>query len=359
MDRQTLALALATPVIIATASLLVVYAIRYLDIIEREPKRFVLAGVLAGCLSTVPSIIAQLCLVLGLARMGVQEHHVDYINTIIGAPITEEIFKGLSVLIFASVFRRRLDSLMDFLVYACAVGTGFELIENLLYQFGTFDHEDVVASWWNMLTNRVIQGGGLHAFFSVWIGLSVWLLFRGRSRKSSLLSTMSFLIAVFLHSMNNAASVMTQLGPDDEILQINYFGQAVYGASNGIDVALFIGLVGYAAVRDLHYLGDFGLKINSKVKKSSRACEVIREMMDPFNHLLAYSKWTWALNTRKRKRTLNRDSIKQFGWLALKYGEIGVSSSYLDREIQTDLAARGVGIVEATCLPLGSEEENM
>ena len=352
MNLALLGLGLATPVIIATASLLVVYAIRYIDVIEREPKSIILAGMLAGFLSVIPSIIAQLFLMVILRALGMQELQADHINTILGAPISEEVFKGLSVLFFAFIFRKELDSLMDFLVYACAVGTGFELIENLLYQAGTFFQEDVFASWFNMINYRVISGGGSHAFFSVWIGLSCWLLLRVKRKGASLLSICFVLVAALLHSLNNYAAVLTELDPN-RVITVNHIGQGLYATSNGIDVALFIGLIGYAVVRDLHYLGDFGLDISGRIGNNTAKVSQIKQLMDPMNHLLAYSDWTWTIRMSRggAEAACHREKIRQFGKLALKYGEIGVRYGSFASQERAHILTEGIGLMETNTIP--------
>ena len=79
---------------------------------------------------------------------------VNAITAIVNAPISEDLLKGLALLILILTQRRKLDSLTDFLIYACAVGIGFELVENILYQWSTFDQGNQVAGWMDEFNNR-------------------------------------------------------------------------------------------------------------------------------------------------------------------------------------------------------------
>lgn len=96
---------------------------------EREPKRLIALAMLLGAISTLPSNIWQVLSASVWQSFGAGEAMVNAITTVIDAPISEELFKGLALLILIFTQRRRLDSLTDFLIYACAGGIGFELVK--------------------------------------------------------------------------------------------------------------------------------------------------------------------------------------------------------------------------------------
>ncbi len=54
------------------------------------------------------------------------------------APIIEEAFKGLGVMLIASLFRKDFDSVVDGIVYAGVVGLGFATVENIDYYGRSF-----------------------------------------------------------------------------------------------------------------------------------------------------------------------------------------------------------------------------
>lgn len=125
-------LALITPLVALATSLTVIMAIRFLDVVEREPKRLIALALLLGAISTLPSIVWQVLSAAAWQSFGAGEAIVNTITTVIDAPISEELFKGLALLVLILTQRRKLDSLTDFIIYACAVGIGFELVENIL-----------------------------------------------------------------------------------------------------------------------------------------------------------------------------------------------------------------------------------
>lgn len=214
------------------ASLAVILAIRFLDVVEREPKRLIALAMLLGAISTLPSIIWQLLSASAWESFGAGEVVVNAITTVIDAPISEEFFKGLALLILILTQRRKLDSLTDFLIYACAVGIGFELVENILYQWSTFDQDNQVAGWVDEFNNRTLASAGSHAFYSVWLGLAGWILFQSHSRTIKVLAPAAISLSMLLHSFNNLTAVMIEAGPEDVVLPINRLGTTLAVVSN-------------------------------------------------------------------------------------------------------------------------------
>ncbi len=81
------------------------------------------------------------------------------------APITEEVAKGLGVVIILLLARREMDSVLDGIIYGAMTGLGFALTENVLY-FGTALAEDGWGSWAIVVLLRTIPFGLNHALFS-------------------------------------------------------------------------------------------------------------------------------------------------------------------------------------------------
>jgi protease PrsW len=62
----------------------------------------------------------------------------ENLTSIFTAPIIEEAFKGLGVMLIALLFRKDFDSVVDGIVYAGVVGLGFATVENIDYYGRSF-----------------------------------------------------------------------------------------------------------------------------------------------------------------------------------------------------------------------------
>ncbi len=325
-------LALITPFVALAASLAVILAIRFLDVVEREPKRLIALAMLLGAISTLPSIIWQMLSASVWQSFGAGEAVVNAITTVIDAPISEELFKGLALLILILTQRRKLDSLTDFLIYACAVGIGFELVENILYQWSTFDQDNQVAGWVDEFNNRTLASAGSHAFYSVWLGLAGWILFQSHSRTIKVLAPAAISLSMLLHGFNNLTAVMMEAGPEDVVLPINRLGTTLAVVSNHLTLALFIGLIGVAILRDVRFLIDFGSLIQTRLLRHaetppSESLLILKVLTNPINHVMASSVWSWRWSRYEDRHLTQRCAYREFAKLALASAQRGPSDS--------------------------------
>ena len=340
-------LALITPLVALTASLSVIYAIRLLDVVEREPKRLIALAMLFGAISSLPAVIWQLTSESVWQSLGAGEDVVEAITTVIDAPISEELFKGLALLLLIFMQRRKFDSLTDFLIYACAVGIGFELVENILYQWSTFEQDNQVAGWVDVFNNRTLASAGSHSFYSVWLGLAGWIAFQADSRRRKVLVPAAISLSMLLHSFNNLAAVMVEAGPEDVVLPINRLGTTLAVVSNHLTLALFIGLIGVAILRDVRFLFDFGSLIQARILRhaetpSSESLLILKDLTNPINHVMASSPWSWRWTQHEEKHLTQRSAYREFAKLALasaQRGSVATSeglerSSYIDQGLK-------------------------
>jgi len=340
-------LALITPLVALAASLSVIYAIRFLDVVEREPKRLIALAMLLGAISVLPAIIWQLTSESVWQWFGAGEDVVDHITTVINAPISEELFKGLALLLLILMQRRNFNSLTDFLIYACAVGIGFELVENILYQWSSFDQDNQVAAWVDEFNNRTLASAGSHSLYSVWLGLAGWIAFQADSRRSNVLVPAVILLSMLLHSFNNLAAVMIEAGPEDAVLPMNRLGTTLAVVSNHLTLALFIGLIGIAILRDVRFLFDFGSLIQARILRhadtpSSESLLILKDLTNPINHVMASSAWSWRWMQHEEKQLTQRSAYREFAKLALasaRRGSVATSeglerSSYIDQGLK-------------------------
>jgi RsiW-degrading membrane proteinase PrsW (M82 family) len=150
-----------------------------LDLLEPEPVPFLAAAfVWGGVVATSIAAVANDATATIIAKAGGTEFARDWTSAIAG-PSTEEVLKGLGVVIVVLVASRQVSSLVDGLVYGATVGLAFQVVENFLYcikqiaraQFLNTDSIDAVSDVF------VVRGvfGGLwsHAVYSAIVGLGI------------------------------------------------------------------------------------------------------------------------------------------------------------------------------------------
>jgi protease PrsW len=125
--------------------------------------------------------------------------------TVLVAPVTEEVMKGLGILY--AVRRRTIDSVTDGIVYAGWIGAGFALVENVEYFIFAAAEGALVP----VLIARGLLSPFAHPLFTVWIGIAVGrAVVRGRN--PVLGAVPGLVVAIVLHGLWNLATVVATRG---------------------------------------------------------------------------------------------------------------------------------------------------
>ena len=165
-----LALVFAVPLIV------IVYR---LDLYEREPLSLVIGALLWGGVVAI-----GLASVANPGWMGALLRHAGPTFTqewgpAIVAPVTEEAFKGLGVVVLYLIARREFDDVMDGFVYGAMIGLAFAAVENVFYFMVTFAPEpafggDVLGRIFTGFFVRAFAGGLYsHVLWSGLVGIAV------------------------------------------------------------------------------------------------------------------------------------------------------------------------------------------
>lgn len=348
-------LALITPFLALVASLLVIWTIRYLDVVEREPRKMIASAVGVGCLTAITAAVGCSFAAMAWESFGLGEPFVDFMTTVVDAPIWEELIKGAGLVVLYRTKREKFDSLTDFVIYACAVAIGFELIENIFYQWAQLDGQDQLARWVDELNGRMLGSAGTHAMFSAWLGLAAWLWFRGQMAYRPLLSAGCVFISISLHAANNLGAVLSQYGPPDETLPINRLGALIGTVDNQLSLALFIGLIIICVLRDINFLSDYSCQLlhlmgaERSDNDARRHLGALRELMNPINHVMAASDWSWRLPKSNERVIRKRALFGQFARMAMAPAR---AASALDGDKHFDRQAwiqEGLSLVADAC----------
>ncbi|SNU00835.1 Membrane proteinase PrsW, cleaves anti-sigma factor RsiW, M82 family [Ruaniaceae bacterium KH17] len=185
--------------------LLVFIAIRWIDRWEPEPLRaLVLAFVWGAGVATLVSLFINTTVAAVLSGVGSSETTQAIIGSAIGAPIIEELTKGLGVLLIFFIYRRSFDGPVDGVVYGATVAAGFAFVENILY-FTQFN--DQLAS---VFVGRAIMSPFAHIIFTSMTGLMLGVAARSRSWLSWLwLFPLGLAMAMALHGLWNFSTLST------------------------------------------------------------------------------------------------------------------------------------------------------
>jgi hypothetical protein len=123
----------------------------------------------------------------------------------ITAPLVEETWKGLAVLIVFLLFHKEFDSILDGIVYGAIVGLGFAATENVLYFFGQY----MDGGWAGFFTNFFLRIGIFaweHPSYTALTGIGFAV---SRTSRNTLVKFIAPVVglgmAMFAHSFHNTA----------------------------------------------------------------------------------------------------------------------------------------------------------
>jgi RsiW-degrading membrane proteinase PrsW (M82 family) len=194
-----------------------------LDRYEPEPKRTIAACLAWGAIGAIlGSLIGELIvghwLVETLGRAA-----GSFTSVVLGAPLVEESFKGIAVLIILRVARNEFDDVLDGLVYGALIGVGFAMTENILY-FGQGYLEEGFRGFGVLVLSRAVLSGLGHPAYTAITGAAVgWARSRhGQGVMRFIVPFLGWLTAVALHALWNGGLVIATalLGPGAGLVEV-------------------------------------------------------------------------------------------------------------------------------------------
>ncbi|WP_217183605.1 PrsW family intramembrane metalloprotease [Streptomyces sp. AC495_CC817] len=180
----------------------VFFVVWMIDRWEPEPKTFVFFAIAWGAIAAVGlTLLADIALTVLFGQRG------EFAGAVIQAPIVEEFFKGLGVLLVFLVARRTFDGPVDGVVYGALVGAGFAFTENIQY-FAI----SLIEGGGEQLTVTFILRGVMspfaHAMFTSLTGLAIGLAARRHASAGAAVGygLVGMLGAMLLHGLWNGSS---------------------------------------------------------------------------------------------------------------------------------------------------------
>ncbi len=219
-----------------------------LDRLEHEPPWLLAlaflwgAGVAALGGGTATWVLqASTSFVLGLSSSA-----SETLGTVLFAPVTEEIAKGLFVVLLATLARHEFDDVVDGIVYGGLVGLGFAVIEDFFYYAAMFLEEGLASTGLLFFVRGVLTGFN-HSLYTAMTGLGLGLAVQTRSRLAGwLFSLGGLLFAILLHALWNGLTVLSQVREDAVLFLAVLLGYPVLIV---VPLALLLGVIAFVQAR--------------------------------------------------------------------------------------------------------------
>ena len=172
-----------------------------MDKYDREPLLFVLVHFLWGAFGAIIfGITGSLLLGYLTGIIGSTSEISKLIQTIIFAPLSEEIAKGAFLLY--TVNSKKFDNITDGLLYGGVIGLGFGMTENFLY-FLTYG--DTPLNWIYLVVIRSLFSALMHCISTGTLGAFLALAKFSSNLGKNILPVAGLLTAIFIHFMWNTA----------------------------------------------------------------------------------------------------------------------------------------------------------
>ncbi|PVG81029.1 PrsW family intramembrane metalloprotease [Nocardioides gansuensis] len=178
----------------------------WLDRYEPEPRSLLVAGLAWGAfVATAAALVFQ--------GIGVGGGVTGEQSLAVVAPVTEELTKGLFLVLLLWWRRHELDGILDGIVYAGMVGIGFAFTENILYLAAAYNGTDGLGpggteALTSVFVLRCLVSPFAHPLFTAFIGIGVGLAVTSRSRIVRLVAPLAgYALAVLTHALWNGSTL--------------------------------------------------------------------------------------------------------------------------------------------------------
>jgi len=153
---------------------MLVYAVVlwWFDRYEKEPLGLLIAAFLWGAIPAIIfSLFVEVILDVPISYF-VDASTASLVGATVVAPVVEELFKGLALVLLFVFFHHEIDSPLDGIIYGGLVGFGFAAVENIFY-FGSALAAGGLGSVLSLALLRAFVFGLNHALFTSFTGLGI------------------------------------------------------------------------------------------------------------------------------------------------------------------------------------------
>lgn len=257
VNLQAAAVFMAIPALVPLG--LVLTAVWWLDRWEPEPRILLALALLYGAGASVVGTYITGNFMLDVAsRYLSTQGQVDSFSVLVQGPVTEELVKGIGLLLIVLIARREFNGPVDGFIYAAMIGAGFAFTENIIY-FANSGGTGLAFVW--LLVVRGILSPFAHVLFTGLTGMALgWATRRGGALRLTGAFVAGLIGAVIAHAFWNGGSVIVLplLGVDPS----NPFGWIIFYAVVQVPVFLatawlLLRLVDDDRARTAHRLSEY------------------------------------------------------------------------------------------------------
>jgi RsiW-degrading membrane proteinase PrsW (M82 family) len=171
------------------------YILWKLDKYDREPFLFVSAHFLWGAVGAILlGIIGNLFLSLLSGQLDSNSESTNFLQSVIFAPICEEIAKGIFLII--SVNSKKFDNITDGLLYGGTIGLGFGMTENFMY-FAAYSTS--ITDWIYIVIIRSLFSAVMHCIATGTLGAFLALSKFTNHKVKKVYPLVGLLLAMMIH----------------------------------------------------------------------------------------------------------------------------------------------------------------
>ena len=199
---------------------IVVSVLLFIDRFEPEPLGMKLAALAwGGGVSIFFGIMGNEYVQYSVTEQTGDEVQGMIFSVVVGAPVVEELLKGLGVLVIVWARRTHISSAIDGLVYAGFAACGFLVVEDFTYFVRAVLTDGNLGQ---MFFQRVVMGVFGHVMYTSCMGWATgWAVTRARSAAAGCGAVaLGWFTGMLLHATWNGTAVLS--GGDDELFDTFY-----------------------------------------------------------------------------------------------------------------------------------------
>ena len=199
---------------------IVVSVLLFIDRFEPEPLGMKLAALAwGGGVSIFFGIMGNEFVQYSVTEQTGDEVQGMIFSVVVGAPVVEELLKGLGVLVIVWARRTHISSAIDGLVYAGLAACGFLVVEDFTYFVRAVLTDGDLGQ---MFFQRVVMGVFGHVMYTSCMGWATgWAVTRARSAAAGCGAVaLGWFTGMLLHATWNGTAVLS--GGDDELFDTFY-----------------------------------------------------------------------------------------------------------------------------------------
>lgn len=201
----------------------VLWVLRIVDRWEPEPKGLVILALGWGAIAAVALALGvDLVLLLTFGRG--DSPFALLLQSVVQAPVVEEVGKGLGVLLIFAAARRFFDGPVDGIVYGGLIGAGFAFTENIQYFASAFIEGGFTQASATFFVRGILSPFA-HVMFTAVTGFALGLAARRGVRLGSALGPwlLGLVGAIALHALWNGSALLGDFFALYAVLQVPLF----------------------------------------------------------------------------------------------------------------------------------------